>query len=76
MRGRGSHGPRRSGKIATESVETLRLSRWDPAELKNFNQAAGVGDAANVKEIGECGDCRSGKSEMIMGGNPEFGIGK
>ena len=79
--GRELEGSRRSrttsiGEIAADSVETLRLSRGNPAELKNFDQATGVGDAAKGKENCECGNCRSGKSEMIKGGNPEFGIGK
>ena len=79
--GRELEGSRRSrntsiGEIAAESVETLRLPRWNPTELKNFDQATGVGDAAKVKEIGECGNCRSRKLGMIKGRNPEFGIGK
>ena len=45
--GRELEGSRRSrstsiGEIAAESVEVLRMPRWNPAELKNCDQATGV----------------------------------
>ena len=54
------HGPRRSGKIATESVEILAVVAVESGRVEEFQPGCGSGDAANVKEIGDCGDCRSG----------------